>query len=132
MFKKSIVAGIIVVILLLSTPISTKAGSVLWNTPYGAVAGTSSTYTWSHSDSPMHRTIEAVTKCSQAVPHIFAEVSGYYNGTLVMHAISELNDAAYATATATSMEYGNKTITGNGCHAIWSSTLTRYNHYTYF
>lgn len=132
MFKKSIIAGIMVVILLLSTPISANAGSGSWYTVYGTLSGTSSTYTWSHSDSPMYRRIEAVTKCSQAVPHIAAEVFGYYNGTQVMHGIRELNDSATATATADSSEYAYKTITGNGCHAIWSSTLTRHNYYTSF
>lgn len=132
MLKKSIVTSIIVVILLLSTPISANAASVSWFTDYGTVTGTSSTYTWSHSDSPMYRRIDAVTKCSKAVPHIAAEVFGYYNGTQVMHGIRELNDSATATATADSSAYANKTITGNGCHAIWSSTLTRVNHYSSF
>lgn len=82
MLKKSIIAGIMVLILFLSTPINANAASVSWFTDYGTVTGTSSTYTWSHSDSPMYRRIDAVTKCSNAAPHIAAEVSGYYNGKL--------------------------------------------------
>ncbi len=132
MFKKCITATILTVMLLLSTPISAKAGSVTWTTSYGTATGTSSTYTWSQSNSPTYRRITATTRNSQAAPKIAAEVYGYYQGDLVMSATNTASNQASVSANDNNSAYGNKSITGNGCHAVWSSTLARKNHYSSF
>lgn len=132
MIKKCIVATILTVMLLLSTPISAKAGSVTWTTTYGTATGTSSTYTWNQANSPKYRRITATTQNSQAAPKIAAEVYGYYQGNLVMSATNTASNQTIVSAIDNDSNYGNKSVTGNGCHSVWSSTLRRSNCFTSF
>ena len=122
----------VALVLFIVTALPIISNAVEWTNTYGTCTGTSKTYTWSQSNSPTYRRISATTKCTNAAPKIAAEVYGYYNGTLVMSKTNTASNAKTVTATSDNSTYANKTISGNGCHAVWSSSLSRVNKYSSF
>lgn len=130
--KKNIVAGVMCLSLMVLTSAGVSAESVTWSTTYGKVTGSSTTYTWSQPTSPLYRKVQAVTSNSKAAPKIAAEVYGYYKGELVMSAHNTADNSDSVSAVSNSKKYANKAVYGKGCHAVWSSTLARKDHYTTF
>lgn len=131
---KKIMASVMTAIIFTTgiTSISANAGSVSWNSPYGTVSGSSTTSIWSTTGTPVFRKVTARTGVTNAVPNIYARIEGYVNNSLVMSANNTLTDNTVAVAEAMNQNYAYSSVTGNGTHAIWSSTLTRVNHYSYF
>ena len=132
MINKKIFVSVMCLSLIALTSVSASAGSVTWTTAYGKATGSSTTYTWSQPTSPLYRKVQAVTSNSKAAPKIAAEVYGYYKGELVMSAHNTANNSDSVSAVSNSKKYANKAVYGKGCHAVWSSTLARNDHYTTF
>lgn len=132
-FKKVIASVMAITTMAVSmVGITTNADTVIWNTPYGTATGESFTTLWSMSNSPLYRKVEAKTTVVNAVPYIYARIEAYHNGNLVLSNEATWQNTTMVYTEDMSTSYVNSTLHGNGTHAVWSSSLTRVNHYSYF
>ncbi len=130
-FKK-IAASIMAATSLAVSMVGMSANAVYWNNAYGKATGTSNTTTWSTTGSPTFRKVTARTTITNAAPYIYAKIEGYVNNNLVLDGENTVQNSTVSVAERASQNYVDSSVTGNGTHAIWSSSLTRINHYSYF
>ncbi len=130
MLKKIFITSALIVSVIGGSVINSNATT--WSNVYGTCSGYSSTTTAQYSGSPKYRIVKATTTCSNAAPNIASEVHGYVNGTLVLNGYNTGSNTTSVTASASSTNYVNSSVHGNGVHAVYSSTLARKNYTSSF